>query len=662
MDDAIAERVVWLRIEIDKSNHAYYGLDDPFLKDAEFDALFRELISLENLHPEIRTTTSPTQRVGFTVTTKFSTARHATPMLSLNNVFNAEDFFSFCDRANKECELNEIEYVVEPKLDGLAISLVYEGGELVRAVTRGDGLEGEDVTENVKTIKTVPLKVLSDEIVSLEVRGEIYIDKRDFEALNESQIKQNQKLFVNSRNAAAGTLRQLDSRIAASRPLTICCYGLANANSVKGVSNQSEALIYLRSLGFKTSNEVTVVKGGINGLQAFEAIEKRRDELLYDIDGVVFKVNDFALQEKLGSVARAPRWATAFKFAPDEAVTKVLSIDVQVGRTGALTPVARLAPIFVGGATITNATLHNMDEINRKDVRVQDTVVVRRAGDVIPEVVRVIKNARPSDSIPYQIPKDIPNRSRLIMVAQFVHFCSRRALNIEGVGDKLLELLIEKGLVKDFADLYTLTENDLASLPRLGEKSAKNIVAAIANSAETTLPKVIFGLGIKGVGVTTAHSLAEETINLNNLMYASSSDLMQILDVGPILAENITDWFADETNQQLLSNLVSAGLNWPTPRKRKGTLESTSSEVYTCVITGTFSGMSREMLKDALMARGLVVVGSLSKSTNFLLYGDKPGGKLKKAKKLGVVAVSESRVKLLLDEVIQISELVVPLG
>ena len=654
MTESPSDRALWLRTKLDSANRAYHELDDPIINDAEFDVLFRELVALETRYPELLVNSSPTQRVGGPLSRKFQSLKHSTPMLSLSNVFDAEGFYAFCDRIDHSSEKDLVEFVIEPKLDGLAISLIYEDSKLIRALTRGDGVAGEDVTENVKTIRDVPLTLNSEVPLNIEVRGEIYFDKDDFEALNLRQAKSGEKIFVNSRNAAAGTLRQLDSKITASRPLTICCYALVNANLIQKITRQSDALKFLHSVGFKTSNDVQLATGRANALAAFRDFEKRRDNLPYDIDGVVFKVNDLGLQKSLGSVARAPRWATAFKFAPDEAVTKVLSIDVQVGRTGVLTPVARLRPVFVGGVTITNATLHNMDEIMRKDVRVQDTVVVRRAGDVIPEVVKVILSERKSNSIPYQMPMDVPNRERLIRTAQLIHFCSRKAMNIDGLGDKLIEQFVANKLVHDFADIYMLTEADLIALPRMGKKSARNVLVAINSSKETTLPKLIFALGINGVGQATAHSLSEEFTSLESLGQTSIVELEKIPDIGPVLAENIVEWFSTAANQHSLKKLIEVGLIWPTPAK----MDTPKNKArLTCVITGTFTELPRELLKERLNTKGIRVVSTLSKSVDFLVMGAKAGSKLKKARELGIHILEEADVRLLLNDKISVDQL-----
>ena len=654
MDDSLSDRVLWLRTKLDSANRAYHELDDPIIDDSEFDVLFNELVMLETRYPELLVDSSPTQRVGGSPSKRFLSLKHSTPMLSLSNVFDAEGFFAFCDRIEQSSENDQIEFIIEPKLDGLAISLIYENSKLVRALTRGDGVAGEDVTKNVKTIKSVPLTLTSTVPLNLEVRGEIYFDKDDFDVLNARQSKLGKKVFVNSRNAAAGTLRQLDPKITASRPLTICCYALINANYTQNITRQSESLEFLRSVGFKTSDDIELAVGRAHALEVFKDFEKRRENLSYDIDGVVFKVNDLGLQEILGSVARAPRWATAFKFAPDEEITKVLAIDVQVGRTGVLTPVARLEPVFVGGATITNATLHNMDEIVRKDIRVHDTVIVRRAGDVIPEVVRVILSERKANSIPYQMPTDVPNREGLKRIAQLVHFCSRKAMNIDGLGDKLIEQFVTTELVRDFADIYTLTEKDLTALPRMGKKSAKNVLDAIDSSKNTTLPKLIFALGISGVGEATAQSLSEEFVNLESLAQANVSELEEIPDIGPVLAGNIVEWFSMPINQRLLKQLVAVGLIWPTPVK---VIAFKDNSTLTCVITGTFPGLPRALLKERLNAKGIRVASGLSKSVDFLIAGTKAGSKLKKARKLGLDILEETDLTLLLSDEISIDEL-----
>ncbi len=648
-NEAVRARIAALREEIEQHNYRYYVLDDPAVPDADYDALFRELVTLESAHPELLTASSPTQRVGATPATQFEPVAHALPMLSLGNVLSADEFVEFYHRVAEQLEQDDLEFAVEPKLDGLAISLRYEHGLLVRAATRGDGSTGEDVTDNVRTIRAVPLHIDPEQAPAVfEVRGEIYLDAAGFAALNARQLELGQKTFVNPRNAAAGSLRQLDSRITAARPLTICCYGLGVIEGGERPATQSDALAMLGRLGFRVSAESARVVGLDACLAYYHAMAKRRPELGYDIDGIVYKVNEVAAQQRLGYVSRAPRWAVAFKFPPDERTTRVLAIEVQVGRTGALTPVARLEPVFVGGATITNATLHNADEIERKDIRVGDHVVVRRAGDVIPEIVRVVLERRPADSVPYVLPTAVPAQAQARRVQEILHFASRRALDIEGLGAKIVEQLVATGLVANPADLLTLDVATLAGLERMGEKSALNLVEAIAKARQTTLERLIYALGIREVGETTARNLAAHFGALERIANADPQALEAVPDVGPVVATSIAEWFADDDNRALLARLVELGVNWP-EHEGVAPIEAGPLAGLTCVITGTLGSRSRDEAKAELSALGAKVTGSVSKKTDFLIAGADAGSKLSKAETLGVAVIDETGLLEILD-------------
>lgn len=633
-----------LAAEINQHNHRYYVLDDPQIPDADYDALLRELEQLETAHPELRSPSSPTQRVGAAPADQFETVEHKLPMLSLGNVFDAEEFENFYNRVSEQLGEDEIEFAVEPKLDGLAISLLYRDGVLERAATRGDGNNGENVTSNVRTIRAIPLELQTRKPPALlEVRGEIYMDKRGFAALNARQEALGLKTFANPRNAAAGSLRQLDPGVTASRPLTICCYGVGLLEGMVRPDTQAATLAWLGELGLRVSREARVLRGLDACLAFYREMTVTRETLDYDIDGIVYKVNAVAAQNELGFVARAPRWATAYKFPPDERMTRVLDIEVQVGRTGALTPVARLEPVFVGGVTITNATLHNADEIRRKDVRVGDTVVVRRAGDVIPEIVSVVMERRPPDAEPYELPASVPQQAHEQRVQEIIHFASRRALDIEGLGEKLVNQLVAEGLISDAADLFLLTRAQLADLERMGEKSADNVVNAIERSRTTTLARLLYGLGMPGVGETTATNLAAHFGSLARLAAADEAALEAIDDVGPVVAENITAWFADSSNQALLARLRApdTGLIW---EEHAGQAPASAGALngLVCVLTGTLESLTRDEARAALVALGAKVSSSVSKKTDFVVAGSAAGSKLQKAETLGVPVLDEA--------------------
>ncbi|MGE3849806.1 MAG: NAD-dependent DNA ligase LigA [Gammaproteobacteria bacterium] len=651
--EAARRRADQLRRELEEHNHRYYVLDDPLISDADYDHLLRELQGLEAEHPDLVTPDSPTQRVGASPAAQFAAVRHPLPMLSLANVFDGEEFADFHRRCAEQLGVEEVEFVAEPKLDGLAISLIYEQGRLTRAATRGDGSSGEDVTHNVRTIRAVPLRLRGAPRL-LEVRGEIYMEKRGFEALNARQAAAGQKTFANPRNAAAGSLRQLDPRITAERPLTMCCYGVGEMDTPERPHTQLATLTWLSELGLRVSPETRVVRGVAASLEYYVAIGARRAALAYEIDGVVFKVNDLAQQVALGFVARAPRWATAFKFPPDERTTRVLAIEVQVGRTGALTPVARLEPVLVGGVTVTNATLHNADEIRRKDVRVGDTVVVRRAGDVIPEIVRVVPELRPADSVPYELPDSVPEQEQARRVQAIIHFASRRALDIEGLGEKLIEQLVAVGKVRDVADLYRLTAEELATLDRMAEKSAANVVQAIERSKDTTLPRLLHGLGIREVGEATAANLANALGTLDNIRRATQEQLELVRDVGPVVAASIAAWFAEPDNAALIDDLIALGLRWP--EHEVAPPETLPLNGLTVVLTGSLATLSRDDAKARLTALGAKVAGSVSKKTSLVVAGAEAGSKLDRAVELGVPVLDEAALLALLDEPTRVAE------
>jgi DNA ligase (NAD+) len=665
-----AARAAELRRALERHNFLYYVKDAPEISDAEYDGLFRELQQLEERYPDLVTPDSPTQRVGAKAEGDFAPVIHALPMLSLNNAFSAEDAAAFDRRVREGLGAQSVEYAAEPKFDGLAISLTYEDGLFTQGATRGDGYTGEDVTLNLRTIRALPLRLASPAPPQLlEVRGEVVMLRRDFEALNREMESRGEKPFANPRNAAAGSLRQKDSRITASRPLAFFAYALGRFEG-RGLpaDRHSRQIDYLAELHLPVSPLRKVVRD-VDGLLAYhDEIGARRVKLPYDIDGVVYKVNELALQEKLGFVSRAPRFALAHKFPAEEAETEVLGIDVQVGRTGALTPVARLKPVFVGGVTVTNATLHNEDEVHRKDVRAGDAVVVRRAGDVIPEVVRVITEKRPPFTRIFKMPERCPVcHSRverlegeavarcsagLFCPAQrkqaILHFASRRALDIEGLGEKLVDQLVDGELVKTPADIYRLGGETLAGLERMGEKSAANLVSAIERSRETTLARFIYALGIRNVGESTARDLAEDFGDVHALMQADEGRLQQVADVGPVVAQSIAAFFREPHNRDVVEKLLSAGVRWkhvPKPRKQLGGLEG-----KTFVLTGTLPTLTREEAAARIEAAGGKVSASVSKKTSFVVAGAEPGSKLQRAQELGIAVLDEDGLLDLLSK------------
>ena len=668
---SVAARAAALREAIERANYDYYVLDAPTLPDAEYDRLFRELQALEREHPALATPDSPTTRIGAAPLTEFVQVAHATPMLSLGNAFDETEVEAFDRRVREGLDApGDVDYAVEPKFDGLAISLTFEHGVFARGATRGDGQTGEDVTANLRTVRAIPLRLRDGPAPSLlEVRGEVFMLKSDFQALNREQRGAGGKEFANPRNAAAGSLRQLDSRVTASRRLTFCAYGLGQYSGGHVPRDRhSRQLDYLATLGIPVSAQRRVVSGLSGLLGYYREIERQRAGLRFEIDGVVYKVDELRAQERLGHVSRAPRFALAHKFAAEEEITQVLGIDVQVGRTGALTPVARLAPVFVGGVTVTNATLHNEDEVHRKDVRVGDSVIVRRAGDVIPEVVSVVKERRPAGTHPFHLPQACPVcgsrverledeaiarcTAALYCPAQrkqaLLHFASRRALDIEGLGDKLVDQLVDQGMVKTPADLYRLEPAVLANLERMGEKSATNLLAAIDKSRNTTLERFIFALGIRNVGETTARDLARHFGGIDALMDSDEAALQTVPDVGPVVASSSARFFGEPRNREVVQELRKLGVKWVEGRAKAVAELPLAGKSF--VLTGTLAGMTREEAAERIVARGGKVSGSVSKKTHYVVAGTDPGGKLDKARALGVEIIDEKALARLLQQ------------
>ena len=671
----VSERARELRAEIEKHNHQYYVLDTPLISDADYDRLFRELQALEAEHPELLTPDSPTQRVGGQALDTFKPVRHAVPMLSIRTETDIEatGASAFDARVRKELALGEndppVEYAVELKFDGLAINLRYENGVLVCAATRGDGETGEDVTANVRTIGQIPLRLRVEEPPQvLEVRGEIYMKRADFERFNAKAQVAGEKVLVNPRNGAAGSIRQLDPRIAASRPLSFFAYGLGEVSGWPLPETHGGVLDALAMLGLPVCAERAVVCGPQALAEFHENMGKRRPALPFDIDGVVYKVNSLELQARMGFVSREPRWAVAHKYPAEEATTEVLGIDIQVGRTGALTPVARLAPVFVGGVTVTNATLHNEDEVRRKDVHVGDTVVVRRAGDVIPEVVRVVLEKRPILAPEFIMPSNCPVCGSQVVKAEdeavarcsgglycpaqrkqaLIHFASRRAMDIEGLGDKLVEQLVDSDIVRTPADLYRMGLMALINLDRMAERSATNLLAAIEKSKQTTLARFIYALGIRNVGETTAKDLARHFGSLDRLIAASDEELLQVNDVGPVVVQCLRQFLSEAHNLEVVEQLRAAGLTWVEGEAQVAAVGALTGKVL--VLTGTLPSLSREEAKALIEAAGGKVSGSVSKKTDYVVAGEEAGSKLEKAQGLGVAVIDEAQLRTLLEE------------
>jgi len=673
-------RAAELREKLHHHAHRYHVLDDPSIPDAEYDRLFLELQALEANHPELRTPDSPTQRVGGAALPQFTPVRHTMPMLSIRTETDTEasGAANFDARIRRELGLSDadaaVAYVAEPKFDGLALSLRYEHGVLVQAATRGDGEVGEDVTQNIRTIAQVPLRLLGVAFPVLEVRGEVYMRRDAFESLNARQRAAGDKVFINPRNAAAGAVRQLDPAIAAQRPLSFFAYGLGQSTPASeggpGFQTHLEMLQSLRSWGFPVSALVESAFGATDLIAYHGRIGALRDQLPFDIDGVVYKVNRLAQQRQLGFVSREPRWAVAHKYPAQEQLTTVLAIEVQVGRTGKLTPVAKLAPVFVGGVTVTNATLHNEDEARRKDVRVGDTVIVRRAGDVIPEVVAVLPEKRLQDAQMFTMPRQCPvcgsdaQREEingeasadyrctggLFCSAQrkeaILHYAQRRAVEVEGLGDKLVDQLVDAQIVRNLPDLYRLGLTALAGLDRMAEKSAQNLLAALEKSKQTTLPRFLFGLGIRHVGEATAKELARHFGTLDALMDASLEQLLQVNDVGPVVAQSVRTFFDQQHNREVVEQLRACGIHWPESQPDAAGPQPLAG--LTFVITGTLPTLGRDDAKALIEAAGGKVSGSVSKKTSYLLAGDAAGSKLDKARELGVAVIDEDTFKGLL--------------
>jgi len=671
MPASIKKQIEKLREQLRYHCYQYYVLDDPDIPDAEYDRLYMRLLALEEQYPELITADSPTQRVGSTPLAAFEQIQHQMPMLSLDNVFNEEDLQSFNQRIlDRLRSSDEIEYAAEPKLDGLAISIRYEDGELIYAATRGDGATGENVTQNVRTMQSVPLRLLGDDFPRiLEVRGEVFMPKAGFEALNKKARENGEKEFANPRNAAAGSLRQLDPAVTATRPLSLYCYSTGIVEGGSLADTHYEILQQLKLFGLPVCSEIKRLRGIKACLSYYDDVSARREKLAYDIDGIVYKVNEIALQKRLGFVARAPRWAIAHKFPAQEELSKIIEVDFQVGRTGAITPVARLQPVFVGGVTVSNATLHNMDEIRRKDVRVGDQVIVRRAGDVIPEVVRVVPGSRKKPLAEIQMLTKCPVCQSAVeqiegeAVARCTgglfcraqraeaikHFASRKAMDIDGLGDKLVEQLVEENKIETAADLYKLSIEKLSSLERMGEKSATNLIAALEKSKQPALSRFIYALGIREVGEATAMNLANEFKTLSNVQHAEFDQLIEVQDIGPIVAQHIVNFFQQQHNLEVIKQLLEARIEIQKVEQKIFDAHSSSNFLgKTCVITGTLPNMSRGEAKEKLLDAGAKVAGSVSAKTDYLLAGDKAGSKLTRAEKLGVKVIDEAEMLALL--------------
>ena len=659
MSATVRARVKGLRELIEHHNHRYYVLDDPEVPDIEYDRLLRELQDLEARYPDLITSSSPTQRVGARPLAKFAEAHHELPMLSLDNAFSEAELRAFDQRACDRLDIEQAEYVAEPKLDGLAVSLLYDQGELIRAATRGDGTTGEDITQNARTIDSIPLRLIGkDWPKQLEVRGEVFMPRAGLEQLNARAREKGEKTFANPRNAAAGSLRQLDPKITATRPLEIYCYSVG-VSSHALPSKHYEMLQKLKGWGLRVSPLVKQVMGVGACLQYYKDIGKQRPTLSYDIDGVVYKIDQIDQQKTLGFVARAPRWAIAHKFPAEEALTVLTDVEFQVGRTGALTPVARLEPVVVGGVTVSNATLHNMDEVERKDVRIGDTVIVRRAGDVIPEVVSAVMTKRPESARKIKMPKQCPICGSIVQRLEdeaaarctgglfcsaqrkeaIKHFVSRRALDIEGLGEKLVDQLVDNGLVEHVDDIYKLNLEQLAGLERMAEKSASNLLQALEKSKATTLARFIYALGIREVGEATARSLAMHFGSLQTIAEANEEALLDVPDIGPIVAAHLQAFFQEPHNREITQNLQKAGVHWEEglPEIKK----ALPLQGQTFVLTGTLVGIKRDEAKARLQALGAKVSGSVSKKTTAVIAGAKAGSKRTKAESLGVEVLDE---------------------
>ena len=660
-DKDLKAKVAALRHDIQEHNYRYYVEDNPLVTDKHYDLLFRELVDLEESNPSIVTSDSPTQRVGNAPSDTFDPVMHSKPMLSLNNAFDEEELISFDKRIKSDLGISNVEYSVEPKFDGLAVSLTYKNGLFVLGATRGDGYSGENVTHNIRTIKSIPLKLKTKDLPPhIEIRGEIIMYKDDFKQLNKNQAKDELKVFANPRNAAAGSLRQLDAHVTASRPLRFLAYSIEFIGSNKKLISHEEGLELLRSLRVPTtslSSKVNDVEGLTNYYKKITAL---RSELPFDIDGVVYKVNSLNYQDELGFVSRAPRWAIAHKFAAEEVESEIMGIDVQVGRTGAITPVARLKPAKVSGATVTNATLHNEDELRRKDVHIGDFVIIRRAGDVVPEVVSVIKSKRPNTASAFRMPTKCPVcKSKLVREEggavlrclagnmcsaqrkqSIMHFVSRKAMDIDGLGEKIINQLIENKLISDVADIYFLEINQLLSLDRFAEKSARNLIDSINKSKQTTLPRFVYALGIRGVGESTARDLAKEFGTIQSLMKQTEDKLADIKDIGPTVSSFTHEFFQLSSNRELIEKLIKGGVVYPVEAEKKVRLVP-EIQAKTFVLTGTLATLKRDEAKEMILAHGGKVAGSVSKKTSYLLAGKDAGSKLEAAQSMNIEVIQE---------------------
>ncbi|AOS97623.1 DNA ligase [Microbulbifer aggregans] len=656
------ERAQELHDILQRANYQYYVLDAPELPDVEYDRRIRELQELEAEYPELVSPDSPTQRVGAAPLTEFAEVRHQVPMLSLDNAFDDDELREFDRRVRDRLNSPDaVEYACEPKLDGIAISLLYRDGVLERAATRGDGTTGEDITQNVRTIGSVPLRLREKDVPQvLEVRGEIYMPKAGFAELNEKARKDGEKIFVNPRNAAAGSLRQLDSRVTAQRPLELCAYGVGQVEGAELPERHTEVLKQLNRWGFRINKEMLVAEDIDACIEYHRQLGEKREGLPYDIDGIVFKVNSIPLQRRLGFVARAPRWAMAYKFPAQEEMTELLDVEFQVGRTGAVTPVARLKPVFVGGVTVSNATLHNRDEIKRLGVKIGDTVVVRRAGDVIPQVVSVVESKRRADARDIVFPDHCPVcgspvestpgeavarcSGGLICSAQrkqaIKHFASRKAMDVDGLGDKLVDQLVDEGLLHSVSGLFHLTKEQVAGLERMGEKSAQNLLDALERSKDTTLPKFLYALGIREVGEATARNLARHFGDLGPLMQASEEDLQEVEDVGPVVAHFVAEFFQQTHAQEEIEALRQAGVHW-FPEETGGEAQPLAGQTW--VLTGKLETLSRSEGKDYLQRLGAKVAGSVSANTDMVVAGPGAGSKLNKARELDISVMDEDQ-------------------
>ncbi|WP_216629054.1 NAD-dependent DNA ligase LigA [Cognaticolwellia beringensis] len=687
---SIIKRIAEICQLINHYNHQYYVLDEPSVPDVEYDRLMRELNTLETEHPHLKTVDSPSQKVGGTALKSFSQVTHQLPMLSLDNVFSEQEWQAFVkrllDRLNRGGVTSTLDFAIcaEPKLDGLAVSIRYEKGIFVQAATRGDGMVGENITENVRTIKSIPLRLQGTSFPDiLEVRGEVFMPKASFDALNKQAIKKGEKGFANPRNAAAGSLRQLDSKITAKRNLGFYAYGIGFVGALNELDDDIESevesideswlanshyqrLCQIKALGLPMCPEVKLLENATQVEAFYQDILQQREALSYEIDGTVFKVDDIELQKKLGFVARAPRWATAYKFPAQEELTLLESVDFQVGRTGAITPVARLKPIFVGGVTVSNATLHNQDEIDRLGIQINDTVIIRRAGDVIPQIVSVVLERRPDNAQVIAFPTECPVCQSAVLKAEgeavlrctgglycqaqrkeaIKHFASRKALDVDGLGDKLVEQLVDEGLIKTPADLFKLTELDVSTMERMGQKSAANLIKGLEAARTTTLAKFVYALGIREVGETTASNLAQYFLNFPAIKSATTEQLQQVPDVGVIVAKNIVNFFAQDHNIEVVEELENI-MSWPDIERKSD--DELPLKDQTFVLTGTLSKMGRNEAKTALQALGAKVSGSVSAKTDYLVAGEKAGSKLVKAHDLGVSVLTEDEMITLLN-------------